>query len=129
MKKLFLVAPLLIWVLLGYTDVISYFFQHPKPMFFRGWEYVVNEGKDSLYVPFKPRAYYSGKMTGDQLNYLQFLPKPSDIRTQQFHVDEYGFRNPIGMLKKPLFAVMTGTSFVGGCTRNAIQLNYYDVKQ
>lgn len=106
--------PLAVWVLLGYTDILSFMYQHPKPMYFRAWEYVINEGKDSFYVPFKPHAYYRGAMTGDMLNYVQFTPKPNEIRKQEFSVDEYGFRNPTGMLQKPIFAVMTGTSFVGG---------------
>ena len=83
-------------------------------MYFRAWEYVLNQGKDSFYVPFQPRAYYDGPMTGDLLFTTNFLPKKSEIRRQVFITDEYGFRNEVGTYAKGVDVVLMGTSFVGG---------------
>lgn len=83
-------------------------------MYFRAWEYVLNQGKDSFYVPFQPRAYYDGPMSGDLLFMTNFLPEKSEIRRQIFKADEYGFRNEVGTYGKGVDVVIMGTSFVGG---------------
>jgi len=114
MKKNILLLPIVFWLILFIVEVISFFFQHPKPMYFRAWEYVLNEGKDSYYVPFQPRIFYNGPMTGDLLLVANFLPRKKDVRHQIFQADEYGFRNEIGTYGKGARVVLMGTSFVGG---------------
>jgi len=114
MKKITYIFPLLLWILLFVIEVLSFFFQQSKPMYFRAWEYVLNQGKDSFYVPFQPRAYYDGPMSGDLLFTTNFLPKKEEIRRQKFIADEYGFRNAVGTYSKGVDVVLMGTSFVGG---------------
>jgi hypothetical protein len=114
MKNFLLYFPIAVWIVLFFIEIFSIFFLHPKPMYFRAWEYVLNEGKDSYYVPFKPNSTYRGKMTGDLLNTVNFQPKRKDIRYQDFIVDEYGFRNNPGTYAKKPETVIIGSSFVGG---------------
>ncbi len=122
MKKKLLILPIFIWLILFFVEVLSFFFQYPKPMYFRAWEYVLNQGKDSFYVPFQPRAYYDGPMTGDLLFTTNFLPKKSEIRRQVFITDEYGFRNEVGTYAKGVDVVLMGTSFVGGAAETQSNL-------
>ncbi len=89
-------------------------------MYFRAWEYVLNEGKDSYYVPFQPLKRYEGIMEGDLLNPVKFVSKKK--REQIFQTDEYGFRNTPGLLKKPIKVVLAGTSFVGGAAATQDEL-------
>lgn len=95
MKKIILIFPLAVWIILFLLEISSFFMQQPKPMYFRAWEYVLNQGKDSFYVPFQPRAFYDGPMTGDLLFTTNFLPNKSEVRRQIFRTDEYGFRNEV----------------------------------
>lgn len=113
-KKFYLLLPFCFWIGLCVFEVWSLFFQYPKPMYIRGWEHVVNEGKDSYYVPFRPFIKYDGPMVGDMPTMSYFIIPKSDIRYQVIQIDEYGFRNRIGLLNKPIDAVVVGTSFVGG---------------
>ncbi len=133
-KNSLLVFPLFIWALLIIFEWASLFFQYPKPMYFRAWEYMLNEGKDGYYVPFKPNAEYHGTLYGDQFHVLNFIPRPSELYWQDFQADEYGFRNRKGLLKKPVDAVLFGTSFVGGAHAtqkdivNEILLRKYNIR-
>lgn len=122
MKKNILLFPVLVWLSLFIIEAASYFFLQPKPMYFRAWEYVLNQGKDSYYIPFQPRSYYNGTMTGDLLFMTNFLPKKSEIRPEIFQADEYGFRNKIGTFKSGVEVVMLGTSFVGGAQETQSKL-------
>lgn len=122
MKKLILLLPILFWIGLFVIEIISLFFQYPKPMYFRAWEFVINQGKDSYYVPFQPRIYYKGPMRGDLLLLTNFTAKKSEVRDQIFQADEYGFRNNIDTYKKNIKAVITGTSFVGGAQETQANL-------
>jgi hypothetical protein len=114
-KKILIYLPIIIWIGLGLFEIVSFFVWNPKPMYFRAWEYAVNtDGKDGYYVPFKPLITYNGPMSGDLLAMTNFKPKSSEIRHQDFYIDEYGFRNRKGLLDKPVDVVLMGTSFVGG---------------
>lgn len=134
MKKIILIFPLAVWIILFLFEISSFFMQQPKPMYFRAWEYVLNQGKDSFYVPFQPRAFYDGPMTGDLLFTTNFLPNKSEVRRQIFRTDEYGFRNEVGTYKKGVDVVLMGTSFVGGAAEtqsnlvSSIMNNEYKVK-
>jgi hypothetical protein len=114
MKKIYILLPLIVWFGLVIAELYSLFFQFPKPMYFRAWEYALNQGKDSYYVSFQPHVTYKGTMSGDLLLLANFRPKKSEIKPQLFVTDEYGFRNPVGLLQKPVDVVLLGTSFVGG---------------
>lgn len=114
-KKYYLLSVLILWWCLSLFEILSLVFVWPKPIYWRAWEYLSNyEGLDQSYTTFKPRLTYDGPMNGDLLNVLYFQPKVSDMRHQVFAVDEYGFRNRIGMLRHPIKAVILGSSFVAG---------------
>lgn len=133
-RTFFILTPLLLWYLLVGIEITSLFFQFPKPMYFRAWEHVLNEGKDGYYVPFKPLVSFSGKLTGDLLTAMNFLPKTGDIYDQAFQVDEYGYRNETGILNQPISAVLLGTSFLGGAHEtqdklvNELLLHTYEIR-
>lgn len=116
MKKVAKYSVLFIWLGISLFEVLTYFFVNPKPIYWRAWEAVSNyTGKDASIAPFKPLFVYRGTMTGDLLNGIQFKPLPSEIRRQEFLVDEYGYRNRPGFLKNTAVdAVIIGSSFVGG---------------
>lgn len=122
MKKFIFTIPLLIWVSLGFFDILYYFLKEQKPMYFRAWEFALNEGKNSYYSPFKPFVNYYGVMSGDLLNYAQFTPHKNEIRNQVFITDEYGFRNRPNFLDDEVRAVIVGTSFVGGAQETQEEL-------
>lgn len=114
MKTIYLLLPLIVWLFISFIEISMQFFTSYRPMIFRAWEFVLNEGKDSYYIPFQPHLTYDDKMTGDLLLLADFYPKSTEIRDQHFQVDEYGFRNRIGLLDSGIDAVIIGTSFVGG---------------
>lgn len=94
-------------------EIVSFAVQY-RPMYFRAWEYVLNDGLDGYYVPFKPLLYYSGTVSGDLTDMFNFTRPKKGTVSQIFQVDEYGFRNKIGLLNHPVEAVTIGTSWVGG---------------
>lgn len=116
MKKYILILPFIIWTLLVLLEWWSLLFQKEKPMYFRAWEYTVNEGQDTYKHTYKPLVTYNGILQGDLLRLPQFnfTPRKDDIYAQLFITDEYGFRNKPGLLKKNVEAVLVGTSFVVG---------------
>ncbi len=115
MKNLGKYLLLTTWLFLALIEMTSYFFTDHQFVYWRAWEAVSNyTGKDSVLSPFKPLYIYRGKMTGDLLNAINFAPLPSEIRQQTFVVDEYGYRNPVGMLKNPIKSVLVGSSFTAG---------------
>jgi len=83
-------------------------------MYFRAWEYALNESVGGFYAPFKPFTKYEGKMSGDLIDMFNFARIPKSISEQKFQIDEYGFRNRIGLFDHPIKAVTIGTSWVGG---------------
>lgn len=114
-NKIVLLIPLGIWIALSFFEIASLFLLYPKPMYFRAWEYVSNtEGIDAGTTPFKPLITYDGLMHGDLLRYAFFKPKKEEYRHQEFIADEWGFRNKPYMLRKPIEALVIGTSFAGG---------------
>lgn len=113
-NNLYLFSIIIIWIGFSIFEIISLFFIWPKPMYWRAWEAVSNyTGKDG-FLPFKPRYLYNGVALGDLLNVTNLKPFPTEIKKQIFQVDEYGFRNPIGMLNHPIKAAIIGSSFVAG---------------
>lgn len=113
MKRILILLPFLFWMSLSLFEIVSFTSQF-RPMYFRAWEYAFNDGLDGYYVPFKPFIHYEGVLTGDLLEPFNFISEKRDISKQIFQADEFGFRNRIGMLKKPIKAVAIGTSWVGG---------------
>lgn len=110
---------LIIWILISFFEISTYFLIKNKPIIWRAWEVVSNySGKDASYIPFKPRYVYKGYISGDLINIINFDAKKSEKRFQKFIVDEYGFRNRVGMLKKPIDVVILGTSFVAGAAED-----------
>ncbi|OGE32034.1 hypothetical protein A2631_02865 [Candidatus Daviesbacteria bacterium RIFCSPHIGHO2_01_FULL_44_29] len=126
---------LIVWIALSVFEILTFFLINPKPIYFRAWEYVSNySGLDAAFAPFKPLAVYNGTMTGDLLNAIQFKPLPSEIRRQYFQVDEFGYRNPVGISRTPLDAIVVGSSFVAGAQTDQKDLvteiltNQYNIK-
>lgn len=115
MKNKILLLPFIVWLLLSIAEIIGSHYISPKIVYWRAWEKVSNyDGVDNSTVPFKPNIIYSGKSVGDLLNSLYLKPRKEEIRNQYFAVDEFGFRNAKGLLKKPIKAVITGSSYVAG---------------
>lgn len=107
--------PLLFWLGLTALDVYGQINLDTSPVYWRAWEYVSNyTGKDGLVALFKPWRIYNGPMAGDLLNALDFQPRASEVKKQEFIVDEYGYRNQPHFLDQPVDAVVIGSSFVGG---------------
>lgn len=133
-KNISYILPLAFWILLSLIEIISFFFQYPKPMYFRAWEDVVNEGKDAYFLPFKPLTSWSGFRQGDYLGIYRFVAEESDKTFQEFFTDEYGFRNRKNLLENKIDAVIIGTSFVAGASEtqknlvSEILIDKYNIK-
>lgn len=122
-NNFYILSVLIIWFLFSAFEIVSMVFLWPKPVYWRAWEGASNyTGKDQANAPFKPLYRYDSVALGDLLNVANLKPLPSEIKKQVFQVDEYGFRNDIGMLNHPIDAVILGSSFVAGAAETQEKL-------
>jgi len=113
--KISLISIIPAWLLISLFEASTFILIDPKPVIYRAWETASNiEGKDAYRTPFKPHFKYNFLAHGDSINMLHFKPNPNELRKQIFTVDEYGFRNRVGLLNNPVDAVIFGTSQVAG---------------
>lgn len=113
--KISLISIIPAWILVSLFEASTFIMINPKPVIYRAWETASNiEGKDAYRTPFKPHYKYDALAHGDSIVMFHFKPSLSELRRQIFIVDEYGFRNRVGLLNKPVDAVIFGTSQVAG---------------
>jgi len=116
LKKFILISIIPLWIFIALIEIAALLFLPAQYTVRRAWEVVTNyDGKDGYRIPFKPNYSFVGVVRGgDLLNWTRFKYHPEDLNKHVFTVDEYGFRNSIGLFKKGVEAVMMGNSYVGG---------------
>lgn len=113
--KIGLISIIPVWMLVSLFEAGTFILINPKPVIYRAWETAINiDGKDAYRTPFKPHFTYNSLAHGDSIVMLHFKPGSAELRKQIFTVDEYGFRNRVGLLNNPVDAAIFGTSQVAG---------------
>lgn len=99
---------LLVWGSITLFQAALTLFADDRFMAYRGWEYArVGAVPDG--APFRPFAVWDAASYGD-LSHMAGAPQLRRYGHEVFSVDEYGFRNPPGVLGRGCDVVMVGDS-------------------
>jgi lysophospholipase L1-like esterase len=99
---------LLVWGSVTLFQAALTLFADDRFMAYRGWEYArVGAAPDG--APFRPFAVWDDTSYGD-LSHMAGPPQLRSYGREVFSVDEYGFRNPPGLLGRGCDVVMVGDS-------------------